>query len=989
MAMMVVKVVVENLGSLLAEEAQFLGVVGNGVAELRDDLESMRSFLQDAEARSESNKGIQTWVKQVRDVAYNTEDILEEFLLCLSPPQGDARHGLAVHVEAVKRKVKAISERRNAFSFKRMEEATSSAATTTLQTWNDPRLASLFLDDADVVRIENPKSLLISWLVSGEQNLTAISVVGMGGVGKTTLVKKVYDSQTAKKYFDRHAWITVSQSITVAQLLRVALNDFLEETKEPIPEGIDTMDERQLINKLRAYLQQKSYVIVFDDVWSINVWEVVKLALPDSCCGSRIIFTTRIGDIAASIEATGHVHHLQPLPDKEAWSLFCIKAFQGENKVVCPKSMKHRHLSEGSVPVSDTCRTRGGHVYYSDEWLHEDQNRVPPHRDEEVTHERNKCFKRYFEDITERTKVITELLVQPASSSCCERNWSTYSFIHSVRRNKMVPQRAEDLVFIHSNLRLLSRRSSQYLQGETKMWDIAGDNFDSLDDIGMLGIANLSLDEPAMEAILFTDEGEDGGGGEDVRIKIIRLWVVERFVEEKPGLTAEEVVEDYLNELVSRSMIQVVKKDNFNRVRTCCVHDIMREIIQLKSRDISFAMILLNDRRMSTDEKIRRMSIHANCKEELPSDIRFTSHRSLLVFVSTRSSMSLGKTFFKGFKLLGVLELELAPLYEFPPELTEMIHLRYLSLRSTMLRKLPESIGKLKKLEILDLKHCLMTCISSLPNGILKLKHLCQLRAYGYCFESSTMFASTYGMHLPGKKGELTNLQKLGNVEVNDNGDMLRELGKLTQLRRLGILKLTQENGMELCSSLEKLKHLIALYMVSISTTEPLHLNSLSSGPRFLQRLYLKYSLPTLPKWIASLQYLAKLVLQHSNLNDDPLKSLHGLPNFVVLELREAFVGEELCCNIGGYPRLKKLSLQQLSQLKRLRVEQGAMPGVRGLDIAACEKLEMVPLGIEHLRNLQRLMVWFMPWRFYQTIARPHGEDFWKVQHIQTIEAIY
>ncbi|GMP45639.1 hypothetical protein CsSME_00014093 [Camellia sinensis var. sinensis] len=82
----------------------------------------------------------------------------------------------------------------------------------------------------------------------------------------------------------------------------------------------------------------------------------------------------------------------------------------------------------------------------------------------------------------------------------------------------MVPQRAEDLVFIHSNLRLLSRRSSQYLQGETKMWDIAGDNFDSLDDIGMLGIANLSLDEPAMEAVLFTDEGEDGSGGEDVVI---------------------------------------------------------------------------------------------------------------------------------------------------------------------------------------------------------------------------------------------------------------------------------------------------------------------------------------------------------------------------------------------------------------------------------------------------------------------------------------
>lgn len=232
-----------------------------------------------------------------------------------------------------------------------------------------------------------------------------------------------------------------------------------------------------------------------------------------------------------------------------------------------------------------------------------------------------------------------------------------------------------------------------------------------------------------------------------------------------------------------------------------------------------------------------------------------------------------------------------------------------------MINKLPESIGKLKKLEILDLKHCLMTCISSLPNGILKLKYLCQLRGYGYYLESSTMFA-TYGMNLPGKIGELTNLQKLGNVEVNGNGDMLRELGKLTQLRRLGILELTKENGMELCSSLEKLKHLTALYMVSISTSVPLHLNSLSSCPQFLQRLYLKSSLLTLPKWIASLQYLAKLVLQYSNLHDDPLKSLQVLPNLVVLELREAFAGEELCCNIGGYPRLRKLSLHQLSQLK-------------------------------------------------------------------------
>ncbi|KAI7996756.1 Disease resistance protein RPM1 [Camellia lanceoleosa] len=325
MAMIAVRVVVEKLGTLLAEEAQLLGGVGRGVAELQDDLESMRSFLQDAEARSESDKGVKTWVKQVRDVAYNTEDILEEFLLRLSPPQGS---GFSLPPQRLPPPAPIESATPLGGSDRGSEEE----------------------DDADVVGIENPKSLLISWLVNGEQNLTAVSVVGMGGVGKTTLVKKVYDSQAVKKSFDRHAWITVSKSFTAEELLRAALKDFLEETKEPIPQGIDTMDERQLINKLRGYLQQKRYVVVFDDVWSINAWEVVKLALPDSCCGSRIIFTTRIGDVAASIETTSHVYHLQPLPEKEAWTLFCKKAFRGESNGICPKE-----LGEMSYRILNKC----------------------------------------------------------------------------------------------------------------------------------------------------------------------------------------------------------------------------------------------------------------------------------------------------------------------------------------------------------------------------------------------------------------------------------------------------------------------------------------------------------------------------------------------------------------------------------------------------------------------------------------------------------
>jgi len=98
------------------------------------------------------------------------------------------------------------------------------------------------------------------------------------------------------------------------------------------------------------------------------------------------------------------------------------------------------------------------------------------------------------------------------------------------------------------------------------------------------------------------------------RRKLIRLWIVERFVEEKQGFTMEEVAEEYLNELVNRSLIQVVEKNYFNRVKTCRVHDLMREIIQMKSREESFVMIA-NGTRISKNEKVRRLSIHENSEK--------------------------------------------------------------------------------------------------------------------------------------------------------------------------------------------------------------------------------------------------------------------------------------------------------------------------------------------------------------------------------------
>ena len=108
-----------------------------------------------------------------------------------------------------------------------------------------------------------------------------------------------------------------------------------------------------------------------------------------------------------------------------------------------------------------------------------------------------------------------KLLGQPCSSSCAERNWSTYGFIHCMRRSRITPKRVEDLVFVYSNFRLLSRRREEYTKGNSKKWDIGGDTWDEpFGGLGLLEIAYLTLDELEMETSLV--ENDDYVNDDDV-----------------------------------------------------------------------------------------------------------------------------------------------------------------------------------------------------------------------------------------------------------------------------------------------------------------------------------------------------------------------------------------------------------------------------------------------------------------------------------------
>ncbi|XP_061352629.1 uncharacterized protein LOC133297483 [Gastrolobium bilobum] len=151
-------------------------------------------------------------------------------------------------------------------------------------------------------------------------------------------------------------------------------------------------------------------------------------------------------------------------------------------------------------------------LYYSQQWLQEDSSRVPPHMDLELTQERQKCLRRFFPSMEDRSRISLEYADFISNSG----TFGDFDAINSTQYtmdpkswNKITPKHAEDLVYVHSNLRLLSRKTPSYAQGANQMWDIAGDTFDSLDDIGDLQFASLSLDEPEIEAMIIQDGDEN------------------------------------------------------------------------------------------------------------------------------------------------------------------------------------------------------------------------------------------------------------------------------------------------------------------------------------------------------------------------------------------------------------------------------------------------------------------------------------------------
>ncbi|CAO2150442.1 unnamed protein product [Urochloa humidicola] len=361
---------ISKLGELLKEEYNLQNGVKEQVESLSRELESAHAALRKVgEVPSdELDEQIRIWAREVREASYDMEDVLDAFLV--SVKQSGHEHTDREHeslfqrlqdmvgglftmmgslfkrrkivgaIGDIRKKLQEVTDRRGRY---RVDGIGTKQPEVTLTV--DPRLATMYKDVTQLVGIDKSSGEIMSMMLSkggdvSDNKMRIFSIVGAGGLGKTTLARVVYEK--LKSQFSVGAFVPVGRNPDLRKVFRDILIDLDKNTYMDLK--FTKLDERQLINQLQDFLRTKRYFIVMDDIWETKSWETIKLALVENHSGSRVIMTTRKLQVA-----TGDVYNLQPLSYDNSKKLFYARVFGGEGK--CPDDQ----LEEVSKKILKKC----------------------------------------------------------------------------------------------------------------------------------------------------------------------------------------------------------------------------------------------------------------------------------------------------------------------------------------------------------------------------------------------------------------------------------------------------------------------------------------------------------------------------------------------------------------------------------------------------------------------------------------------------------
>ncbi|XP_027155493.1 putative disease resistance protein RGA1 [Coffea eugenioides] len=333
-----VGILVDTLNSMIQKESGLLCGVATDMEKIARLLSTIKAVLEDAEQKQFTDKAIQLWFQELNGVAYEIDDVLDDYaaeasrvkyknsgcfsLMCY-PIAGNLvfRHRIGTRMKEILEKFNAIADERIKLGLidqKRGSNHFQVDSTGTRET------GSLLKEPDLVLGRDEAKDEIVKILVNqvrDNQNVSVLPIVGVGGLGKTTLAQLVFNDERIAKHFEPKLWVWVSEDFNVKRIIKALINSI---RGTPVEE----LELDPLQRKLQELLRGKRYLVVLDDVWNENLeeWEKLKSVLECGSRGSSIIMTTRMEKVATII-GTLQTYYLLSLSENHSWSLFRQRAF--------------------------------------------------------------------------------------------------------------------------------------------------------------------------------------------------------------------------------------------------------------------------------------------------------------------------------------------------------------------------------------------------------------------------------------------------------------------------------------------------------------------------------------------------------------------------------------------------------------------------------------------------------------------------------------
>jgi len=308
---------------------------------LKITLLSLQAVMNDAEEKQITNPAVKQWLDELRDALYDADDLLDEIntesLRCQLEAESQIQQPFSDQVlnflsspfksffRVVNSEIQDVFQRLEQFSLQK--DILGLKQGVCGKVWHGIPTSSV-VDESAIYGRDDDRKKLKEFLLSkdGGRNIGVISIVGMGGIGKTTLAKLLYNDLEVGENFDLKAWAYISKDFDVCRVTKILLE--CVGSKSVVTDNLNTLQV-----ELQQSLRNKRYLLVLDDVWdgSYDEWNKLKGVFNAGDLGSKIIITTRDESVALAMQTYLPVYYLRSLHNEDCWSLLAHHAFGPNN----------------------------------------------------------------------------------------------------------------------------------------------------------------------------------------------------------------------------------------------------------------------------------------------------------------------------------------------------------------------------------------------------------------------------------------------------------------------------------------------------------------------------------------------------------------------------------------------------------------------------------------------------------------------------------